>query len=816
MNVLFLAFHHNMAQDVRTPDFDDLLAAFDIPDVPSISVKEEPANDAIQSSKSNHSCTKTTMVFKGKDEKSSQFPTSKLTLGTGTNTNTSTNPNPNPNPNPSRIRPLTLPTNSSSRPKLLLENMMKTASVSKIRLQLEMPDADMTYQLSTNVLPPYIPEGPPPDKFKMPIPFDGFKCLDCGDQFLLESSLKQHLDRRSVYISLNCETCHTLFKYYNRCNLLNHVRNHRDKNEACDVRKADVAPLPRELMNTIPLNSAKVKGIVNGSGSGTMFSHLATCNVANANLTRFTESETIVQRERETKNSKLRCSECCQFFASPSSLSDHFSRSQNMPLATSQCTKCNMTCPSKCSLSAHQRIHLQSPPFTCPECGSHATDNWSSFQQHLSILCLHYSRSIGYKCSICSLLHLDGESLRQHIIDVHSEVYFKCQACPMAFKAGNTFEAHKKTSHLTMDVECKMIFKCPLCDTVFHSGGQLDEHLDIHIKEQIRATKFVFKCLECAKLMDNKAALGEHVEQVHPQLARTKCCNLCGLLFDSKDTLMTHTKQLHHNHNKSKSKSKNNNNNHREEKEKEKEKEKKNSANSLITFACSSCDTSYYNLKSLLRHERAMHNCDGRPKKYVCWICKEHCFTNRTLLEKHVKLVHANEEICDAGVSGSGPSRPSIKMKIPRPKEDVNALPQKQLKICGGDEGGTYTCFKCDYITKFRSDFMQHIGAHKTDRSSLQCCECGACFVVAPALRKHLAVVHRVKDVDGYMGKEKENADDSCQFQSDSALHINGANGLECSVCFNSFSTELSLKTHLRTHGMAFIKSKTNENSSNC
>lgn len=111
-------------------------------------------------------------------------------------------------------------------------------------------------------------------------------------------------------------------------------------------------------------------------------------------------------------------------------------------------------------------------------------------------------------------------------------------------------------------------------------------------------------------------------------------------------------------------------------------------------------------------------------------------------------------------------------------------------------------CAKCDFRSANREEFKKHILSHKTNRSTFQCQECGLCFVVQPSLSKHLRIVHKISDTTKYISDEGTNYMPELENPSEKAK----LNDLECSVCFTSFPNETALKTHMRSHGMAFIQ----------
>lgn len=74
------------------------------------------------------------------------------------------------------------------------------------------------------------------------------------------------------------------------------------------------------------------------------------------------------------------------------------------------------------------------------------------------------------------------------------------------------------------------------------------------------------------------------------------------------------------------------------------------------------------------------------------------------------------------------------------------------------------------------------------------------------SLSRHLFIVHKLKEPQT-SGKQNGSAEDAQQENKQSAGK-EATSGKTCKVCAKTFETEAALNTHMRTHGMAFIKSK--------
>lgn len=390
---------------------------------------------------------------------------------------------------------------------------------------------EFTAQLLTSVLPTLNPTSFPPDRLQMDNPSEIFKCEECGDVFLLEKSLAWHLQRRSVHVTLNCNCCRKTVTFYNRCSFLGHVRMHREKSQRCDANNAQVSPLPRDMFicGPPPLTS----------NDHQLNNH-------------FPMSEMEEHPSHKSHGSQInpQCSECGHVLANEAALEDHFTSSTgaecsqdilNMP----QCSKCAVSCPSPCFLSAHERLHAKLKPFVCPECGQKLNQSWEIFHQHLTFECLHYSRRLGYRCPACPSLFANKDVQFRHCVSAHGESYFKCQSCPMAFKSETAFSLHRQVSH-DSEAEAVTIDKCPLCDSVFQSGEELRSHFEGHAQtSSSKHSKFVFLCPKCTLLCETKALLHNHLRTVHPSKLNRFSCPICSTSFETLEQVIYHRNTDH-------------------------------------------------------------------------------------------------------------------------------------------------------------------------------------------------------------------------------------------------------------------------------
>lgn len=72
----------------------------------------------------------------------------------------------------------------------------------------------------------------------------GYRCLECGDSFALEQSLARHYDRRSLRIEVTCNHCAKRLAFFNKCSLLLHAREHKEKGLIMQCSHLVMKPVP--------------------------------------------------------------------------------------------------------------------------------------------------------------------------------------------------------------------------------------------------------------------------------------------------------------------------------------------------------------------------------------------------------------------------------------------------------------------------------------------------------------------------------------------------------------------------------------------
>uniref|UniRef100_A0A674IZ09 Zinc finger protein 687 n=1 Tax=Terrapene triunguis TaxID=2587831 RepID=A0A674IZ09_9SAUR len=669
---------------------------------------------------------------------------------------------------------------------------------------------------SKNLLPTYKPNLNPPAESSLTLPPFGYRCLECGDSFALEKSLARHYDRRSMRIEVTCNHCTKRLVFFNKCSLLLHAREHKDKGLVMQCSHLVMRPIALDQMigqpDITPIVS--VTSLTAGKVAGVPQDAMATANGA--------QDQPILPlsgSSEQTSYNCFRCLECKEQCKDKAGLAAHF---QQAVTAGTVCTTCPMMMPNPCSFNAHQRMHKNRPPHVCPECGGNFL--LANFEAHLKEACLHFSRRVGYRCPSCAVVFGGVNSIKSHIQTSHCEVFHKCPICPMAFKSAPSAHAHIYTQHPGF-ITCGMIYKCAMCDTVFTHKPLLSSHFDQHLLNQ-RVS--VFKCPDCPLLFAQKRTMLEHLKVSRapvphllevapvskisesssssseedeppssPELRKAKrtrfqrktdaskskssgwTCGMCHSWFPERDEYVSHMKKDH-------GKVRGN---------------PRTRARGRLLFTFTSSGRGA---------QGSLITCLALVPPRYCTEGKR-TFSSRLILEKHIQVRHGikvtdQTKSQEVVIARTGPG--SLKRKLSSDEgdscseePDSTTPPSKNPKA---DRKAPFRCRKCGYVACSAAEFQEHIPQHRTDESSHQCRECGLCFTSQVSLNRHRFITHKKKKGAG----EVEEPSPRSGHEGGAQRSADGK--LVCKVCGKCFDTQLNLKTHFRTHGMAFIRARQN------
>uniref|UniRef100_A0A8C5EU92 C2H2-type domain-containing protein n=1 Tax=Gouania willdenowi TaxID=441366 RepID=A0A8C5EU92_GOUWI len=685
---------------------------------------------------------------------------------------------------------------------------------------------------SINPVPVYIPNLSPPSAASIPLPSRGFKCLECGDSFALEKSLTQHHERRSVRIEVTCNQCAKSLVFNNKCRLLSHARDHKDKGVVMQCSHLILKPIPADQMisamnlSGLSIDSTSEEQAITPQTPGTVSGAASQTAVISA----LCSAPLVAALPLEDDASKLckhslKCLECNEMFQDDSSLAMHYQQTVKSS-GQKTCTICQMLLPNQCSFLSHQRIHQHKSPYICPECGAGCRS--VHFQSHVTKNCLHYTRRVGYCCVHCSVIFADTETFKSHIQNTHCEIFYKCPLCPLAFKSAPAIHSHAYTQHPGVKPgEPKVIYKCSMCNTVFTMQSFLVSHFDQHVGNHMVS---VFKCPDCSKHYAQKQLMLDHIKAIHGTLKSIEGPPNLGinLPLNTKPTnsMNTSNKEEGDVCNEDKGKKNSNSNSSTDFKsppssgyacvdctsafstrEMFVSHMRQEHGKILKKHPCRLCDKSFSSPHSLCRHNRLKHK--GQRKVHTCPPALSQPITETELLDQRLKPMHEGQkpgqDMAEVPENNKNPKRkredegsPGLKSK------GLDLQPFQRLKL---NIPKVHRCAVCNFTTENIIAFHEHIPQHKSDGSSDQCRECGLCYTCHRSLTRHLFIVHRLKEPQS-LGRFRKEDEESRRALDVTDENSDGTPSTKCKVCGKMFETVGNLNSHMRTHGMAFIRAK--------
>ena len=525
------------------------------------------------------------------------------------------------------------------------------------------------------------------------------------------------------------------------------------------------------------------------------------------------------------------CLQCGQMFMQRKDLAEHYSK-HSWVRRQFWCTFCSKDKVKAITYINHMltfhtatRSHLASKSIVkfCNKCGLVCVGE-HMFQTHACLAARNTTVIVGdrseQKGGVTKTKHQgrkeSGNTAEILPKDLPSNVSKTCLACSEVFNSPAQRESHLK-DHRDVD----MIFICKFCDKMnFKSYHQLRSH-EIACKAMLDMPKDLLidkKKKEVAtpyRRIRSKAEIQQQRKTASSVATETESyvdgveltpkdnsksrrnkeaveyfnCDKCDAVFTRKSKQEEHVKSEHGIH------------------------------------PCHLCGLMHESQSSLRKHLMVDH--EGKRMLLYCGVCKnrkiDKAFNVRGKLIKHLKVKHRMKVIDESKIITQLPGLPETgKETTPEAqKRKLSVSPETSVKKLRIEGESDFKCAKCLFTCSVKSEFRQHILEHKA-AETYQCFECGLCFAVLPSLRKHLFMVHKVKDFDSYMAENeieeptvledndvdiiREPQPDKREEMEESSEEEPSGDPLECKVCYRSFDNEKILKSHMRTHGMAFIK----------
>ncbi|XP_033634063.1 zinc finger protein 532-like isoform X2 [Asterias rubens] len=693
-------------------------------------------------------------------------------------------------------------------------------------------------------------------------------CDECGDIFICESSLKMHMERRSVQIFFSCIFClGRCLMFYNKCSFFAHLRKHSqmmkvNMNYTSQIAKAKVSSLAIVNKEVVQVDKNKTVSLGNETTKSkdtdeSTPNHLPSSDkeIEPLETTGDTQSSDAAPAKAQSAEMVFKCNVCLMPYKTMLGLQTHM---QHRQAGVSKCNICKMDLPNNCQLRAHTTMHSETASsWVCPECSKVFT-SLKLFSTHITNNCLHWYRQLRYECTLCSKFVVN---YTDHLDKGHEMLFYRCVSCAMAFKTLQSLKEHSEQKHQVQPGSplCRIISKCPFCETVFMQKPLLLAHIRAHISQNKQKSKYGYNCYVCNTVYANIVHFKKHFEKSH-KFHKQFHCDYCRRRFLHYDDLLSHFKtgtpsglslskpsgsdgvckaasckrfKNYVDHGKE-AKTPESNSSASETSESSPSysttdaKHKEQALNKLYvkkTRSCPGCrkegKVNYFQKETDLR----AHMSEVHPQMKLSVINSEECVKYVTIKPKESKSSDPNNK---EDKTNSNPDVDSRKRKN-NSETDEDSSKQKRART-RIDLPTEFDCAKCDRHSTDRSEFKVHIEAHRPDRSFSQCEECGICFRIEVALRKHLFIKHGIREFKAY--KLSLEGDTSCPTPDISITKIDvsvtdnepvstptvlpspkaGASSratpLECKVCYKTFQQEATLRVHMRNHGMAFIRSK--------
>ncbi|XP_063899656.1 zinc finger protein 532 [Helicoverpa armigera] len=624
-------------------------------------------------------------------------------------------------------------------------------------------------------------------------PVDGhkiFSCTDCGDKFIFESSFHDHVNRQSMKITYMCRHCNQTRTFFNRCNLLFHIRSHVFKTATINVTDLKIEPLPLSNFMILPTppRTTPTKIVDVATPQGNSSQNATVCLECKVVL----DNTGIAYKDR----------------------ADHYMQYSNEVYS---CPICLFALPTTCAVRTHLRLHLKCPPYYCPECGSHLLAH-----KHIHYPYNHDCE--GFKmmratarlaCSIreCRVFH--PNDYKSHVKEYHMKKVYKCPYCVVACFNEGSMQSHLKT-HQT-DTKALVFYKCEMCPGKFVLQSRMESHLKSH------KLTCVYPCWPCGVVFKDLSILLKHFMENHNK--NETMANILNSILNENDLSEKNSKKLKRIYRVVK---------------------RCDQCRRSFTYRCQYDEI--HNLPNECPYKcSSTFECSGEfdvmneknNTCITCWICKATVSQDWNAIKKHYASLHKSHKCLDAKIvlkrldvskyisqqNILGTKNDSIKTtdrkisrRIQRRRYNRNSVADHVPLDTQTSErqasGKQYVCNICGDGFKQKPLLEKHMVSHRDPCMAYQCMECGQSFVVKPTFSKHMLLEHDISDVEKYI-KEKNcyNVNALIKYQSSEVISNEPLRENQCTICREDFEGPEELAKHFRVHGMAFLM-KNNSNKS--
>ncbi|KAM3967914.1 LOW QUALITY PROTEIN: zinc finger protein 532 [Aphomia sociella] len=621
----------------------------------------------------------------------------------------------------------------------------------------------------------------------IPVPTNGYKvygCIDCGDRFIFQSSYEQHVHRKSVKITYTCRNCNQVRLFFNRCNLLSHIRSHTFKTATINVSDLKLEPLPPSHFRA------------------------DTTNLSNRN-----NSPQSAQSEKTKKKANYSCFECK--LAINTSGVMYKDRAKHYMQLTNQiytCPVCLFAMPTLCGLKSHLRVHLKCPPYYCPECGIFLSTKAIHYPYNHDCEGFRMMRATArFKCPLpnCHIFH--PNDFKEHMKKNHLRKVYKCQFCVVACFNEQTIIKHLKTHE--SESKALIFYQCEMCPGRLVLNNQMDNHLKSHVNTNI------FPCWGCGATFKDIITLLNH--HINDHNASEEIKNVYSSFHSSQ-------------------KSEQNMRIYRVVK-------KCSRCKRSFTYKCKYNEIAVLpqecpykcSLESINSPDKATSNIEAEIK---CHMCENKVSENWGEIKKHYASHHKDHRCLDIKIvlskldqkelntkkkMGKKISNVSMKKRSRKTRRNINTkikiLDENYTLASSGhidevsvSDSTSYSCSKCEQVCENKLILESHMVSHRDPCMAYQCMECGQSFAVKPSFSTHLFVDHGIENVEEYIiQKQCYNENALVKSQSTNNEPTEPLRNNQCRICREQFDNSEDLEKHFRVHGMAFLLKNTTKNNTN-
>eukprot|EP00102_Acyrthosiphon_pisum_P014398 XP_008184432.2 PREDICTED: zinc finger protein 26-like [Acyrthosiphon pisum] len=478
----------------------------------------------------------------------------------------------------------------------------------------------------------------------------------------------------------------------------------------------------------------------------------AECSLCGDTTTAFATAEAAVDhlvdahcpRKKFSHPTVYRCRVCLAGFKSQINVLRHACNKIKSP----HCAQCGKTFPSKMRYAFHLQFHEH--------------PKWATMHLH---------------CDLCLAEFDDEYQLYDHIRFRH-ELHDKavCEVCGRTFKSSMGLNIHRRYHNGSRD------FACGSCDKSFLNKSTLREHEISHMDVK------PFQCHICGQYLSRASRLRSHVK-THRAAESTDqlcyCCGQCGYVAPNPTAVAEHIGKQHCD----------------------------DTANNECyalqlssVVKCEYCDSTYLSSVHLNSHREAAHAGGGvgNAEPFICVVCSS-TFSTYSRLTTH-KLTH--------GINMESTCGAPVQQQQPEP-DDLNQ-PGDFLEDTVSDRFEIPQFFSCEYCSKMCLHYtyfcLHRRLKHPPGVQTHTCERCSVDFKTSWRLSYHRKTVH------GQQADEKPAEKFNCtvcsrQFVKIGALnlhktrtHIDVVGDVckyLCHLCGKFFSSEFSLRAHVKTHELA-------------